>query len=125
MAATTALVRRLVVGTLSAGALTAGVFAGTPGALADPPNCTVAVAVAPEAMAPSDKGKPAALVVPILAVVNCTFAAAVPPVLETFIAMTIWLFGASRVSVFVIKICAGVPLVGPLTLIVTLFETVW
>ena len=42
MAVTTAIVRRLVIGTMSAGALTAGVFAGTPVALADPPNCTMA-----------------------------------------------------------------------------------
>ncbi len=37
-----ALVRRAVIGALSVGALTAAVFAGTPAALADPPNCTVA-----------------------------------------------------------------------------------
>jgi hemophore-related protein len=41
MAATTAF-RRSVMGTLSAGALTAAVFAGSPTALADPPNCTMA-----------------------------------------------------------------------------------
>lgn len=42
MAATTALVRRTVIGALSVGAITAGLIAGTPAALADPPNCTVA-----------------------------------------------------------------------------------
>ena len=42
MAATPAVVRRTVIGTLSAGALTVAVFAGTPAALADPPNCTMA-----------------------------------------------------------------------------------
>lgn len=42
MAATPLSVLRTVAGMLSAGALTAGVLAGTPVALADPPNCTVA-----------------------------------------------------------------------------------
>ena len=42
MAATTALVRRAVIGALSAGAFAAAAVAGTPVALADPPNCTVA-----------------------------------------------------------------------------------
>jgi len=42
MAATTAFARRTVIGTLSAGVLTVAVFAGTPAALADPPNCTMA-----------------------------------------------------------------------------------
>lgn len=42
MATTNALVRRTVIGTVSAGALAAAVFAATPVALADPPNCTVA-----------------------------------------------------------------------------------
>jgi len=40
--ATTALVRRAVIGALSAGAFAAAAVAGTPVALADPPNCTVA-----------------------------------------------------------------------------------
>jgi heme-binding protein len=40
--AATAFVRRAVIGTVSAGALTVAVFAGSPAALADPPNCTVA-----------------------------------------------------------------------------------
>lgn len=42
MANTTALVRRALIGTVSAGALAAAVFASTPVALADPPNCTAA-----------------------------------------------------------------------------------
>ena len=42
MAATTSLVRRALIGTLSAGALATGVFSGSAVALADPPNCTMA-----------------------------------------------------------------------------------
>ena len=42
MAATTALLRRALIGALSAGAFAAAAVAGTPVALADPPNCTVA-----------------------------------------------------------------------------------
>jgi hemophore-related protein len=42
MAARTVLVRRALIGMLSAGALSTGVLAGSPVALADPPNCTVA-----------------------------------------------------------------------------------
>ena len=36
------LARSMAIGTLCAGAFTAAVFAGTPAALADPPNCTLA-----------------------------------------------------------------------------------
>jgi len=36
------LARSMVIGTLCTGAFTAAVFAGTPAALADPPNCTMA-----------------------------------------------------------------------------------
>jgi hemophore-related protein len=42
MASTTVLVRRVVIGVVSAGALTTGVLGGSPVALADPPNCTMA-----------------------------------------------------------------------------------
>jgi hemophore-related protein len=42
MAVTTALVRGLVVGALSAGSLATAVVSGTPVAQADPPNCTAA-----------------------------------------------------------------------------------
>lgn len=42
MATSTALVRRALIGVMSAGALATAVFAGTPAALAEPPNCTAA-----------------------------------------------------------------------------------